>query len=368
MDFINGFDLSSLPEVEQCGGRFFDNGREDSALNILSRYGANYLRIRLWNDPYTAGGEDYGAGICDLPAVLRLAHRAKLAGMDWLLDLHYSDFWADPGKQVLPKAWQHMTLEELEQAVYQYTLDVLHACRAANVTPGMVQVGNEVTNGILWPFGKVPNWDNLTRLLNAGARAVRDFDPNLPVMIHLDNGSNKDLYRNWFDNYFTRGGICDIIGLSYYPLWHGTMQGLEENLQMLANRYHKPMIVVETSCYHTLQDYASYEKLSPEERKGAPMREELKKNLVFPTTPEGQKGFLQEILNILDRVPDGLGQGFFWWEAAWIPVPGSGWAKQGGWEYVHEKGPGGNEWANQTLFDFAGNALPALCAMQEHKR
>ena len=157
MEFIKGFDLSTLLEVERCGGKFYDGGPAEDAMTILRRYGANYVRLRLWNDPYNAGGRDYGAGVCDLPTVLILARRARQNGMKWLLDLHYSDFWADPGKQTVPKAWQGLDEDGLAQAVYRYTLDVLAACRAAGVCPDMVQVGNELSKGLLWPTGKVNN-------------------------------------------------------------------------------------------------------------------------------------------------------------------------------------------------------------------
>ncbi len=365
MEFINGFDLSTLEEVERCGGAFYDNGKRGDALSILRSYGGNFVRLRLWNDPYTPEGEDYGAGVCDLPTVLRLARRTKLAGMRWLLDLHYSDFWADPGKQTVPKAWRELDEDGLEQAVYRYTLDVLCACRAAGVSPDMVQVGNELSFGLLWPQGKTPNYDAIARFVSAGVRAVRAFDPALPVMVHLDNGANNALYRTWFDAYFARGGECDIIGLSYYAMWHGSLDALRDNLTDLAWRYGKPLVLVETSSYFTAEDYAAYENLPAAERKGPPMRPELLQRLEFPTTPQGQADYLRAVLDMLRQVPEGLGLGFFWWEAAWIPVPGSGWAKQGGWEYVHENGPGGNEWANQALFDFDGNALPALQVIRE---
>ncbi len=367
MEYIKGFDLSTLEEVERCGGKFYDAGKESSAISILRTYGGNYVRIRLWNDPFTADGRDYGAGVCDLSTMLRLARRVKNAGMNWLLDLHYSDFWADPGKQTPPKAWQHLDAKGMEQAVYQYTLDVLCACRAENVIPGMVQVGNELSNGLLWPYGKYPDFDGIARLVGAGVRAVREFDPSIQVMIHLDNASKNALYRTWFDEYFARGGICDIIGMSYYPLWHGTLEELEYNLKDIALRYGKPIVLAETSGYFSMDDYASYEKLDPEDRKGPPMPRELMAKLRFPTTPEGQAEYTQVLLDILEKTPNNLGRGFFWWEAAWIPVPGSGWAKQAGWEYVGEKGPGGNEWANQTLFDYDGNALPALKIIRDYE-
>lgn len=368
MDFIKGFDISSLAEVERCGGRFYDYGRPDDALHILRSYGGNWARLRLWNDPYDAMGGDYGAGVCDLPAVLALARRAKAEGMKWLLDLHYSDFWADPGKQTVPKAWQGMDEAELERAVYRYTRDVLCACRAANVSPDMVQVGNELTNGLLWPTGRTPNWGTICRYVSAGVKAVREEAPGAAVMVHLDNGGNNALYRNWFDHYFQLGGECDIIGMSYYPFWHGPMEALADNMNDIARRYRKDLVVVETSMGFTLESYAAREGLAEGERRGAAATAELSAALPYPMTPQGQADFTARLLEIICAVPDRRGRGFFWWEPAWLPVPGSSWSKRAGWEYVHEKGPGGNEWANQALFDFDGEALPALGVIRDWRR
>lgn len=364
-EFVKGFDVSSLLEVEACGARFSDREITGDALEILRGYGGNWIRLRLWNDPYTGEGVSYGGGCCDFSTVLKLAKRAKTLGMKWLLDIHYSDFWADPGKQIPPKAWQGMNEEELEQAVGSYTTQVLEALAREGVSPDMVQVGNELTNGLLWPYGKVPHWDNIARFIGAGVQAVRRFDRGLPVMIHLDNGGNNELYRYWFEQYAKRGGEWDIMGLSYYPFWHGTLEDLAYNMNDMARRYGKPMIVAETSMGFTMEDYGRREGLDAGSRKGAATKQELADKVPFPMTPEGQAQFTRQLLQIIREVPGGLGRGFFWWEAAWIPVPGSGWSEQGGWEYVNEHGPGGNEWANQALFDFDGQALPALAVIRD---
>lgn len=366
MEFMIGHDVSSLLCVEDCGGRFFDRGAEDDALKILKRYGANYVRLRLWNDPFDEKGKPYGAGNCDIETVLKLARRAKDLGMKWLLCLHYSDFWADPGKQYPPKAWQGMNADELTQAVYEFTKKTMERCASEGLTPDMVQVGNELTNGLLWPLGRKPNFDNIFRFVDAGVRAVREASPETIVMIHLDNGGNHPMYLEWFGNYFDRGGDCDVIGLSYYPTWHGSMEELRYNMMDIAPRFGKPLILVETSNAFTLESYAEYEKRK--ERKGAAAKAENQGSCPYPCTPEGQAGFTQALLEILDAVPENRGAGIFWWEPAWIPVPNVGWAEEAGWEYVHEKGPGGNEWANQCLFDFDGNALPALKVLRDHKR
>lgn len=362
-----GADVSTLSEVERCGGKFYDKGVQKDPLVILRGNGVNLVRLRLWNDPYSPQGEPYGAGGCDLSYVITLARRVVSQGFSWMLDLHYSDFWADPGKQTIPKAWQGMTMEELADAVGSYTLSVLEALRGAGVTPNMVSVGNELSNGLLWPVGRTPNYPAITRLVSAGVEAVRRFDPKLPVILHLDNGGNNALYREWFDHYFAMGGTdFDIIGLSYYPFWHGTMADLKANLLDIGQRYGKQLMVVEVSMGFTMEDYRKYEALPPEKRKGMATRPELVEKINYPMTPEGQRVFLRDLIRMLRETPNAIG--YCWWEPCWIPVPGSQWATEAGCAYVGESGPGGNEWANQALFDYEGNVLPALGEMGQDAR
>lgn len=367
MRFLKGMDISTLKEVEAAGGKFYDNGTRKDALEILKSYDVNAVRLRLWNDPYTENGKSYGAGTNDLPTTIALTKRALEKGMEVLLDFHYSDFWADPGKQRLPKAWHGMDFGQLEKAVYEYTKETLATMKKQDAFPTLVQVGNEVTNGILWPYGKTPDYESLTKLLNAGIRGVRAVDSQLPIMLHLDNGGNNALYREWFDNYMKKGEDFQIIGLSYYPFWHGTLEDLSNNMNDIAIRYGKELMIAEVSMGFTMEDYASYEKLAPGERKGMATKPELAAKVPYPMTKEGQKAFMEDILSRLKNVPDKKGAGFFYWEAAWIPVPGVGWASDEAIKYMEEKGPGGNEWANQALFDYDGNALPALEAVRDFK-
>jgi len=370
MEWIKGADVSSLLEVERCGGVFQDGGQPLDALEILKRYGINWVRLRLWNDPCDEAGNHYGGGDCDLSAVLALAARAKRAGMKWLLDVQYSDFWTDPGCQPLPKSWKGLDEQGLESAVYRYTRDVMCACRAAGVAPDMVQVGNELTSGLLWPTGKLwlegqPQWGNAVRYLSAGVRAVREEAPGAMVMIHLDNGGKNLMYREWFDHYFGLGGDCDVIGLSFYPCWHGRMSDLAANMNDLSLRYHKDMVVVEAGTAFTSASYAAYEGLDESCRRGPTAGESMADQLEYPMTVEGQIAYIRDLADVIRKVPEHRGKGFFWWEPAWIPVPGSGWAKEPGWSYAGKPGPEGNEWANQTLFDFEGNALPTLAAIHD---
>ena len=360
--FLKGADLSALSEVEHCGGRFFDfDRREDDAMHILARHGMNHIRLRLWNDPRSETGDSYGGGGCDLSAVTALAKRARDLGLTWQLVFHYSDFWADPGKQNLPKAWRGLNASALEGAVYAFTRDTLLSLKARGLAPDLVSVGNEITNGLLWPDGKVPAWGRIARLVSSGIRAVRDSLPGAKVLIHLDNGGRPELSREWFSRYAENGGEdFDWIGLSYYPYWSGSMAGLEENLRSLAALYHKPLLVTETASGHTLRDYADYERLAPDKRKGMAAGEKEAASIPWPMTPEGQRAFLTELAALIRRTPEGLGAGLVYWEPAWLPVPGSEWASAAGLRYLRDPGPGGCEWANQTLFDYEGHALPAL--------
>lgn len=367
-DFIKGMDISTLLEVEKCGGKFFDHGKEGDVLDILKSYGVNAVRLRLWNDPYTSDGKPYGAGTNDLPTTIKLAKRALAKGMDFLLDFHYSDFWTDPGKQFIPKAWRGYTVEQLEQAMYDFTKIVLEKLRSEGVFPTMVQVGNELSNGMLWPYGQVPEYDNLAKFVSAGIRGVRSVDKDIPIMIHLDNGGNNELYRRWFDEYLKRGEDFQVIGLSYYPFWHGTLQSLQDNMHDIALRYGKELIVAEVSMGYTMEDYAEYEKLSPKERKGYATRQALIEKIEYPMTKQGQCDFMEDFLNRVKNVPNGLGKGFYYWEPAWIPVPGSGWATPESLQYIQDKGPCGNEWANQALFDYDGHSLPALEVIRDFKQ
>ena len=371
MKFYKGMDLSTIKEVESLGGRFYDQGVEKDVFDILKSYGTNAVRLRLWNDPYGEDGTPYGAGTNDLAATIELAKRAKEHGMEILLDVHYSDFWADPGKQRVPKAWRGMNEEQLTESVYNFTKETLLAMRRADAFPDLIQIGNELSHGMLWPLGQLPeygNYDGLARFVRAGIRGVREVDADMPIMLHLDNGGNNALYREWFDRYLERGeDDFQLIGLSYYPFWHGTLEDLQNNMNDLAVRYGKELVIAEVSMGFTMEDYGRYEKLAPGERKGYATKPELVEKISFPMSKEGQADFMKALFAVIDQVPDGKCRGFFYWEPAWIPVPGSGWANEAALSYIEEKGPGGNEWANQALFDYDGNALPALAVIRDYQ-
>lgn len=427
---IKGADISTLFEEIEAGAKYYDSisgnpEKEDykespeELLTILKRYGFDSIRIRHWNDPYAEDGRKYGAGTNDKESVLKLAKLVKDNGMSILYDVHYSDFWADPGKQTMPKAWRGLSINELEDKVYEYTLDTMNSFKENGTLPEYVQVGNEVTNGLMWPAAKKPDekdidnslqglsngksysktlkninpeignpYDNIARFISAGIRAVREVSPETKIVIHLDNGGNNPMYQDWFDNYIGRiknssgDGVIegcpmnqkdmklcgpvefceaedfDIIGLSYYPFWHGTMDELEYNMRDMANRYGKPLVVAEVSTGFTMEDYRSYESDEPQKLIGMATRPHLVEKVEYPMTKRGQQDFMDDFMNRVKSIPGGMG--FYYWEPAWIPVPGVGWANEAALEYTGEKGPGGNEWANQALFDYDGRALAAL--------
>lgn len=367
MEFVKGMDLSTLLELERLGAKYYDNGEELDILAIMKKYDVDSIRIRVWNDPYSDTGESYGAGGNDLKTSLIIAKRVKAAGLGVLLNFHYSDFWADPGKQIKPKAWEGYFVEELEKAVSEYTKEVMNAFVENDARPTMVQVGNELSNGLLWPEGKVPNYDNIAKFVNAGIRGVRAVDAEVPIMIHLDNGGNNVLYREWFDHFMERGEDFQIIGLSYYPFWHGTLDMLENNMNDMAIRYGKDLVVAEVSMGYTMEDYKEYEKLTDENRKGYATKPELVAQIEYPMTVQGQAEFMADFLHRISHIHDGKGKGFFYWEPAWIPLSGSGWATVASLEYMKDPGPCGNEWANQALFDYKGNTLPALSVIRDFK-
>lgn len=242
-----GADISFLPELEARGMKFSDNGVEKDAIQILKGHGFNYVRLRIFNDPARDSGYSPGKGFCDLENTKKMAKRVKAAGMKLLLDFHYSDYWADPGKQYKPAGWRKYSFEELKKAVYDYTKDVIQQLKDQGTTPDMVQVGNEINHGIIWPEGNVSNFDGLAQLINAGTAAVKSVDPSIVMMLHVALGGQNDESVFFIDNMVARGVHFDVIGESYYPKWHGTLEDLETNLDDLARRYNRDVIVVEYS-------------------------------------------------------------------------------------------------------------------------
>lgn len=292
-DYAVGADVSFLAQAEQGGVVFKDNGVATPGLQILRDHGYGWVRLRLFHTPSQLPN--------NLEYTIALAKEAKGLGFKFLLDYHYADDWADPGKQPIPKAWAGKSHKELVQAVFEYTKDTIAAFRDAGALPDMVQVGNEITNGMLWPDGRLPaNWDNFAELVYAGVNGVdagRGNGPRPRIMIHIDRGGDLKGTKAFLDKLNSYDVPYDIIGQSYYPWWHGSLNDLRSNLEFMAARYQKDIIVVETAYNWRPGNYVN--KLPP-----------------FPESPEGQRAFLDELNRVVMATPNGRGKGVFWWEPA----------------------------------------------------
>ncbi|GGF07565.1 glycoside hydrolase family 53 protein [Hymenobacter cavernae] len=248
-----GADISFLPQLEARGITFSDKGQTKDAIEILKDHGFNYIRLRIFNNPAADSGYSPQKGFCDLAHTQQMAKRIKKAGLKFLLDFHYSDTWADPQKQFKPEAWKDLHGAQLTQAVHDYTRDVLLSLKAQGTSPDMVQVGNEINHGMLWPDGdihsadSVARLDNLAELLKAGVAAVRETIPKSLIMMHIALGGQNEQSVYWLDNMQKRGVTFDVIGESYYPQWHRTIPDLQRNLTDLAKRYPQDVVVVEYS-------------------------------------------------------------------------------------------------------------------------
>lgn len=348
-DFIKGADVSIMPELERNGTKFYDNGIEQDGLTILKNHGVNWIRVRIWNNPYVVGPEGVGGGNTDEAKAIEMAKRAKALGMKVLVDFHYSDFWVDPGQQKKPDAWKNDSGDKLVDDVYAYTAKVMQDFNAQGVTPDMVQVGNELNNGMLWPEAQLtednPNgYKFLAKLLNAGLQAVHDNDKDNKVktMIHLA-GVDVNLYHTFFDNLIVKNKVndFDIIGMSFYPFWHGTMDDLKNTMNDVSAKYNKDVITVETAFGYTLED-ADFEKNNfgtNEEKVGG-----------YKATVQGQATGLRDVMATVASVNDNRGLGIFYWAPDWVINEKVGWKSNGG----------GNGWDNLTLFDTKGNALESM--------
>lgn len=288
-----GADLSFLRQAESQGAVFKDGGQPRPGLQIFKNHGYNWVRLRLFHAPTTLPN--------DLDYTLALARDAKALGFHFLLDLHYSDTWADPAHQSTPKAWAAKSHAELVQAVFLWTRNTVAAFRAAGVAPDMVQIGNEVTAGMLWPDGRLPErWPQFAELVKAGIDGVRAGSAAgqaAKIMIHIDRGADVNTTRYFFDRLKTYQVEFDVIGQSYYPWWHGGLDDLRSNLAFMSGRYDKDIIVVEAAWNWRPAEYKD---------KSAP----------WPETPEGQRCFLEAVNQAVLATPGHRGAGVFWWEPA----------------------------------------------------
>ena len=245
--FAKGADVSWLPQMEATGYRFYDtDGKEKDCLQLLKERGMNTIRLRVFVNP----SQDKASGHCSKEETVAMALRAQKAKMRIMIDFHYSDTWADPAKQAKPAAWANLSFDALQKKVYEHTFDVLTALKKAGVTPEWVQVGNEIPGGMLWPDGSTNNWAQLAQLLNKGYEATKAVNAKIKVIVHVDEGNNNEKFRWFFDKATEHQVKYDVIGLSYYPFWikkdySETIADLQNNLNDMASRYQKEVMVVE---------------------------------------------------------------------------------------------------------------------------
>jgi len=335
-NFIKGVDLSALFQIEDQGGIFKENGIPTDALDIFKNHSINFVRLRLWHTP--------DSGFNNLEKTLLMASRIKAAGLKFLLDIHYSDTWADPSQQTKPSTWHSLPFQHLKDSVYQYTYNVISALKYQNTLPDIVQLGNEIICGMLWNDGRVcdqynttQQWAQLAELINSGINGINeslDSSDTVKVMIHIDRGGDNSGSRWFFDHLISQNVEFDIIGLSYYPWWHGLLSDLEFNTSDLAQRYGKEIIIVETAYPWTLDWYDNTHNI---------VGDSVQLHPGYPANIEGQTNFLRDLINIVLNISDNKGLGLFYWAPEWISVPNLG-----------------SPWENVTLFDFTGELLSSI--------
>ena len=353
-DFLLGVDVSSLIALENSGLVYhnFDN-KPQELVSLLHDHGINAIRVRVWHDPYDAQGNGYGGGNCDLETAIAIGRRAMEYEMKLLVDFHYSDFWADPGKQQPPKAWQHYSLSEKTAAIRDDTTNSLQAFADAGITVSMVQVGNETTGGFCGEWTPEGQYT----LMAAAAKAIREFDPTIRIAVHYTNPEKGGYatFARWLQEYHVD---YDIFASSYYPAWHGTPENLSAQLKAVADGYGKQVMVAETAW-----DHISYDANTT----GA-----------YPYSVQGQADAIRDVVQTVHSIG---GIGVFYWEPAWIELPntsweeraalweryGTGWASSYAGEYDPEdagKYYGGSACVKQALFDEKGYPLESLMTFQ----
>lgn len=343
---VRGADLSFTVQEEDAGTVVRDRstGRIRPVERVLADAGATWVRLRVWVDP--------PAGYSDVQSALRLARRAEASGLRILLNLHYSDFWADPTSQETPARWLGQTLPQLTETVRRYTRDVVSSFAHQGTPVDMVQIGNEISNGLLWPTGRLISssesgaWARVAALLNAGIEGARDGQLDgrlLNVMLHIDRGADITGASGFFES-VTAAGVRDfeVIGLSYFPYWHGPLSALQANLQGLAGTFTDKALLIAETAYPWTAD-ASGGVLHLTDTSELPDAEQ------FPPSAAGQAAFFAALREVCVGVPGGRGAGFLVWEPAWLPgvpvIPGADPQEVNG---------------NLAMFDRDGVSLPSV--------
>jgi arabinogalactan endo-1,4-beta-galactosidase len=330
-----GADVSSLQRALELGQKYYNaRGVWQDPLDILKGVGVNYIRLRIWNNP--------ASGYNNTARVLAFAKIVKAKGLKLMIDFHYSDTWADPGKQYKPAAWASHNLAQLQTDVYSYTYDVCNSLKAQGTTPDSVQIGNEINTGMLWDDGKVVDNDftNLSLLLKAGYDATKACNNGTQVIVHTAN-ADSDAHARWFyDGLKAKGVNWDITALSYYCYWHGSLSNMTSVVKDMIARYGKPVIIAETAYPYTT---ANADNTANVISSAAPCSG-------YPATRAGQASNFKAVQ---DAARAGGALGVFYWEPTWVATPGNGWNPA-------NLSDSGNEWDNQAIFNRAGRINPAI--------
>ncbi len=360
-DFILGMDASSVIANENSGVKYYNfQGQEQDVFQTLAEAGVTHIRVRIWNDPFDENGNGYGGGNCNIDTAIAIGQRATKYGMQLIANFHYSDFWADPGKQKSPKAWESMDIEEKTQALYDYTAASLNKLKAAGVDVGMVQIGNE-TNGHM---AGESDWGNLQQLFSAGSKAVREVFPEAKVALHFTNPEKAGLLTYYAQQ--LQQVDYDVFATSYYPYWHGSLNNLTQVLSQVNKSYGKQVMVMETSYAYTLTN---------SDHHGNTISSAGNAVEGYPFTPQGQASCLRDVIDTVANTSGGIG--VCYWEGTWIAVGGSSWeansykweAFGSGWasSFAAAYDPedagkyfGGCAVENQALFDAQGRPLASL--------
>ncbi|HHX01226.1 MAG TPA: cellulase family glycosylhydrolase [Firmicutes bacterium] len=368
-DFIKGVDISSVIALENSGVVFYNTkGEVQDVFQTLKEHGINYIRVRVWNDPYDEHGNPYGGGNNDVNTAIAIGRRAVNQGLKLCVNFHYSDFWADPSKQQAPKAWADLPIDDKADALYEFTKDALTAMLAEGIDIGIVQIGNETTTGM----SGERNWINITKLMNAGCRAVREvseqFNKHILIAVHFTNPERGLAEYHRYGMILNNFNVdYDILASSYYPYWHGTLANLTTVLKDIADSFGKKVMVAEVSYAYTYENGDSF---------GNTISEESYVVKPYPITVQGQANAIRDCIQAVVDVGE-AGIGVFYWEPAWIPVPGnsyaerfelwerygSGWASSFAASYDPDDAGvyyGGSAWDNQAMFDFTGRPLASL--------
>ena len=363
-DFIMGMDASCVPSLEASGVKYYDHdGAEKDVYQILAENGINYIRVRVWNDPFDANGNGYGGGNCDIENAIEIGKRATEYGLKLLVNFHYSDFWADPAKQMVPKAWVGMKIDEKAEALYNYTKECLEKLDEAGVDVGMVQIGNETNN---YMCGE-KNWMNIAQLMNAGSKATREVFPHALVALHFANPEKVTNYKNYAYYLASQQVDYDVFASSYYPYWHGTLDNLTSLLNEISKTYGKKVMIAEVSYAYTSADT---------DFNGNTIGDGSVVTKDYPYTVQGQANLVRNVVNAcVNGMTDCIG--IFYWEGTWISVGtnsweensakwekyGSGWASSYAAKYdPNDAGQyyGGCAVENQAFFNEKGEAIESL--------